>query len=124
MVKLHSVIRLDQTLLYHISLYDDIFLDNTAPVLKFTGDLPDNINNNKQRFTWSSSEYARFNCYIDTEDQPIKCGSGRRGSWTSNELADGQHTFRVRGTDEYGNEGSVIQHTWDIGTYIFNSIMR
>ncbi len=90
-------------------------LDNTAPVLRFSGRLPDNVNNNKQKFSWISSEYAKFSCYIDSETQPIPCGRGNRGSWTSSELLDGPHTFRVFGTDAYGNQGPVIQHAWDIG---------
>ena len=86
-------------------------------MLNFTGTLPDNVNNNNQKFSWTSSEYAQFTCFIDSETQPFPCGSGKRGSWTSSELLDGSHTFRVFGTDTYGNQGPVIQHTWDIGRH-------
>ena len=73
------------------------------------------MNKNKQRFTWTSSEYAKFRCFIDSETQSEPCGSGNGGSWTSNELNDGEHTFGVFGTDEHGNQGPVIRHTWNIG---------
>jgi hypothetical protein len=89
-------------------------LDNTPPVLEFRGNLPDNVNSNTQTFSWTSSEYANFKCYIDSDSQPFSCGD--KGSWTLSELIDGQHTFRVFGTDRYGNQGPAIQHTWNIGT--------
>ncbi|XP_028410633.1 uncharacterized protein LOC114533322 [Dendronephthya gigantea] len=91
-------------------------IDNVAPILRFTGELPNNVNKNKQRFSWTSSEYARFRCFIDSEVQSESCGSGNGGSWTSNELTDGEHTFGVFGTDEHGNQGPVIRHTWKIDT--------
>ena len=45
----------------------------------------------------------------------VPCGSGRVGRWKSNELGDGPHTFGVYGTDDNGNQGPTIQHTWRIG---------
>ena len=97
--------------------YNVLSVDTISPVLNFTGTLPDNVNNNNQKFSWTSSEYAQFTCFIDSETQHFPCGSGKRGSWTSSELLDGSHTFRVFGTDTYGNQGPVIQHTWDIGRH-------
>lgn len=91
-------------------------LDNVGPALKFTGKLPDDVmNKNQQTFSWTSSEYAKFTCYIDSDTNSVPCGNSKKGSWTSNELDDGPHRFTVLGTDPHGNQGPPIQHTWDIG---------
>ena len=98
-----------------ITKFCAFFLDKVAPVLEFTDNLPNNSNVNVQKIRWTSSETAKFKCFVDSETNSIPCGSGRRGSWTSPELSDGVHTFKVFGTDENGNVGETIQHTWKIG---------
>ena len=94
--------------------------DTEAPNLQFYGGVPGATTSKKQNFRWNATEKANYFCSIDSETEFKPCSTylATKGSWKSKELADGHHTFRVKGVDDVGNEGPVLEHSWTIGMFI------
>lgn len=75
---------------------------------------PPRLTNNVPTFAWTSQEDAEFMCSLDGADYE-KCGSGRTGIWTRNNIPHGRHTFSVRGKDKNGNIGIPVPHVFNVG---------
>jgi MYXO-CTERM domain-containing protein len=86
-------------------------IDATAPDTTFTSTPPNLGNQSTATFTFTSSEAgATFECQLDTASY-APCTSPTSHS----NLAEGQHTFRVRARDAAGNvDSSPASHTWTI----------
>lgn len=88
-------------------------VDSSHPRLTFSDNSPETSGKNPT-LTWTSSEYAKFECILDDFDKKFDCGAGINGSWTGKNLKDGRHLFWVRGTDSSNNTGPFISHSWII----------
>lgn len=87
-------------------------VDGMAPVVSIDSAPANPSNDPSPSFTFFADEPAvTFACKLDDEAF-ASCASPR--SYTA--LADGEHTFQLRGTDEAGNAGPTVTHTWTIGT--------
>ena len=56
-----------------------------------------------------------FECSLDNEEYN-PCGRGKSGQWTKNNVQDGQHNFRVKGTDGDGNVVVAEVKGWIVDT--------
>ena len=83
-----------------------------APVVVFTK--APSKTNASPLIEWKSSESANFDCLLDNPPY-FPCGRGTMNSWTRKNVADGQHTFKVRATDNEGNVGEPAVHIWTVG---------
>jgi large repetitive protein len=87
-------------------------VDGTAPVVSIDSAPTNPSNDPSPGFTFSANEPAvTFDCKLDAAAF-ASCASPRSYS----ALADGVHTFQVRGTDDAENVGSIVTHSWTIGT--------
>jgi hypothetical protein len=68
-------------------------------VITFTR--PPTVTNNYPVLSWNSTTEMSFKCSLDNEKYK-PCGEGRSGQWTGNNVPDGQHVLKVRGTDSDG----------------------
>lgn len=66
-------------------------------------------------FSWNSNEDAIFQCAIDDVRTLFDCGSGRRRTWQTPRLSDGEHTFYLLAQDDVGNEASSVTKTFTVG---------
>ena len=90
-------------------------VDLTGPVTTIGTSPPDLDNNPSPTFTFSGTDNLSppsaltFGCQLD---------GGGFASCTSPQtvgpLTEGSHTFEVRATDEAGNTGSTVSHTWTV----------
>jgi large repetitive protein len=87
-------------------------VDGTPPVALLDSAPSDPSNDPTPSFAFSADEAGvSFECKLD---------AGAFAACTSPQsyptLADGVHTFALRPTDEAGNAGGIVSHTWTIGT--------
>jgi hypothetical protein len=82
--------------------------DTTPPVVTITSMPPRSTPSTEATFTFIASEASSFACALDGAD-PTSCVSGQ----TYAGLANGPHTFVVRGTDPCGNTASA-SYSWTI----------
>jgi Bacterial Ig-like domain len=87
-------------------------VDGTPPVLSIDASPANPSKDSSPNFTFSADESGvSFECRLD---------AGAVGACVSPKsygpLADGEHTFQLRGRDEAGNVGSMVTHTWTIDT--------
>jgi hypothetical protein len=87
-------------------------VDQTLPQLAFTGAPPAITNQRGATLTWTSNESASFSCKLDNL-APVACGIGTSGSLTVADLAAGNHTLTVTGTDAAGNQRALAA-TWAV----------
>lgn len=88
--------------------------DKTSPNILFTPGLPTKFRD-RPRVTWTSSEYARFECSLNDQGRFRLCGKGSRGDWSRTGVPAGVHDFFVRGTDRNGNVGPIANFRFSIG---------
>jgi large repetitive protein len=87
-------------------------VDGTAPVALLDSAPSDPSNDPTPSFGFSANEAGvSFECKLDA-GVFAACTSPQSYST----LADGMHTFALRATDEAGNAGGIVSHTWTIGT--------
>ena len=101
-------------LLFLLLIFNQLLFcpDATAPVLTFT-QAPTKTNGSP-RFTWISTEIADFECSLDNR-RFESCGKGKTGQWFKQNVRNGIHIFKVRGTDDAGNVGTTVSHRWTVG---------
>jgi hypothetical protein len=86
-------------------------IDTVAPAATITGKPSNPSKLNSASFMFTASEPSTFQCKLD--DAAIEsCISPK--AYTA--LADGQHTFQVKATDQAGNSGAAAAYTWSIDT--------
>ena len=71
-------------------------------------------------FSWSSNEDAVYQCAIDDVRTLFNCGSGRRRTWQTPRLSDGEHTFYLLAQDTVGNEAFPLTKTFTVGEWEFS----
>jgi hypothetical protein len=86
-------------------------VDTVAPDTTIIKAPSDPSTDRASSFEFSASEAADFECKLDAGDWTA-CTSPH--GYTG--LADGEHTFQVRGTDTAGNQGGAASYTWTIAT--------
>jgi large repetitive protein len=87
-------------------------VDGTPPVAWLDSAPSDPSNDPTPSFGFSADEAGvSFECKLDA-GAFAPCTSPQ----TYSTLADGVHTFALRPTDEAGNAGGIVSHTWTIGT--------
>lgn len=85
-------------------------VDTTPPTITLT-QFPDQYTNQTTAtFDWNSSEPATFECRLDNASF-APC-PGKPADYSG--LAEGAHSFEVRGTDDAGNTGSPTVHNWTV----------
>lgn len=90
-------------------------VDTQGPEVTITAGPSGTVSVRTARFEFSSSEAAAdFQCKLDDAPDFTFCFSPEDYS----NLSDGEHTFRVRGVDGWGNVGSTVSHTWTIAPEI------
>ena len=86
-------------------------VDTTSPVATITGQPTDPSTSQSPAFTFSSPDAtATFECSVDAAE----FASCQSGAAISEVLADGEHTFRVRGVDPLLNTGVADSYTWEV----------
>ena len=65
-------------------------------------------------FKWTSEE-ATFECALDLKSAATPCGRGTTGQKRLFNLPIGTRVFYVRGTDNAGNVGQFVPHSWSVG---------
>jgi CSLREA domain-containing protein len=84
-------------------------VDTVAPLTTITGAPSDPSTDRGPSFEFSAGEAADFECKLDAAAwEPCTSPHEYAG------LADGQHTFQVRATDEAGNQGAAASYNWTI----------
>ena len=73
------------------------------------------FNTNSPTFKWTAPTTMTFECSLDNE-RFRQCGRGRAGQWRGNNVPDGSHNLRVRGTDSDGHELEVEIRGWTVDT--------
>ena len=91
-----------------------IVSDKTSPNIIFTPGLPTKFRANP-KITWTSTEYASFECGLNDNQVFKSCGQGSQGQWSNAMVPTGLHDFFVRGTDRHGNVGPVSSFRFTIG---------
>lgn len=87
-------------------------VDGTAPVLSIDSAPRNPSNEASPSFTFSANEPGvALECKLD-DDSFAACVSPK----TYGPLADGEHSFQLRGTDQAGNAAPTVMHTWTIAT--------
>ena len=94
---------------------DILFADTTVPTGFMTTGPPRRTNRPRATFGWRSSEDAKYECYLDNQADPIDCGEGTAGQFSTDALPDGRHSFSVVATDDLGNSAPIVNSTWTIG---------
>jgi large repetitive protein len=84
-------------------------IDTVGPTPAITQRPADPTNNRSASFAFAANEPATFQCKID-DAAFASCVSPQVFS----DLADGRHTFVVRGTDGVGNTGPETAYAWTI----------
>ena len=74
-------------------------------------------NTSNPTFTWTSSEYATFECAVDDTRLYEDCGKGTGGTFTANDVPNGRHMFFIRGKDNANNYGPHVQYPFQVGTF-------
>lgn len=89
-------------------------VDATPPVVNITDGPAQNSTSTSRSpsfsFTATDTTTVSFLCRIDNEAAFTSCTSPR----TYSNLADGSHTFRVKGTDAAGNQGIEVVRLWTV----------
>lgn len=99
----------DSTIPYSANV---IVCDATPPTTTITSGPNGLTNSNSASFAFTANESATFQCSLDGAT-PSACTSPR----TYTNLSDGNHSFRVFGTDSAGNvENPGPQRTWTVDT--------
>jgi hypothetical protein len=93
-------------------IYILIILDTTPPVVTFLQ--PPLYTNGVAVLKWTSNEKAVFHCSLDNSDF-VDCGEGVTSRWLGSALEDGEHTLKVRATDDAGNIATPQPWTWKTG---------
>ena len=88
-----------------------MFLEIIDPVITFVS-LP-KVTNNYPVLKWQSTTEMTFECSLDN-DVYKPCGDGRSGQWNGNNILDGPHVLKVRGTDSDGNVLVIASLRWDV----------
>jgi large repetitive protein len=88
-------------------------IDTVAPVAAITEKPGDPSKVNTANFAFGASEAATFQCALDGAAFE-SCTSPKAYPG----LADGQHTFQVKATDQAGNSGAAAAYTWRIDTKV------
>lgn len=94
--------------------FGNCFVDSSGPQVTFDPNQP-TVTLRFPRFSWRSSEFARFECSLDgfvRDKQP--CGSGTTGIWQIYK-PDGNYTLSVRGRDTSDNTGPAVSHSFRVG---------
>lgn len=86
-------------------------VDLTAPNVTLQQPLSDPTNRNSNTLSFFASESSTFECSLDQAGFAI-CAS----PVTVSGLADGEHVFEVRATDQAGNRGPVASAQWSVDT--------
>lgn len=89
-------------------------VDTTPPVAEIKSQPKDPSPGNSAAFTYSSNEPgSSFECSLDSGggDSFITCNPTGK-SYTG--LANGEYTFKVRATDDAGNQGTPDSYIWDV----------
>jgi hypothetical protein len=94
------------------SVWLSLFLDGTPPVVTFSQ--PPALTNDVALIKWTSNENAVFHCSLDNGAY-VDCGEGISSQWIGAALEDGEHTLKVRGTDDAGNIARPKPWTWKAG---------
>ena len=84
-----------------------LYLDNTVPIIALTSS--NDLATSTPTFKWTASEDVNFRCSYD-DGTFFNCGNGTTGSWTLNNVPDGEHNFVIEGKDKIGNTG---RHTFN-----------
>lgn len=88
-------------------------VDATPPAQPVITDGPAaSTNDSTPTFTFSGEAQATSRCAVDSVT-PVACDGG---DFTSSQLADGQHTFRVTQTDQATNESPAATRTFTVDT--------
>ena len=91
--------------------------DVTGPTVTINSGPSGTTNDPTADFAFSSEANSTFECRVDGAPfAPCQDPSGPTGTHTSAPLADGPHTFDVRGTDEIGNLGPVASRAFTVNT--------
>jgi large repetitive protein len=88
-------------------------IDTVAPVATITGRPSNPSKLNSASFVFTAGEPSTFECKLDNAAVE-SCTSPK--AYTA--LADGQHTFQVKATDQAGNSGAAAAYTWGIDTKV------
>lgn len=99
----------------HVHFLFVLNTDTTAPTITLLEPLPTTTKSPTWTFTWTSSELANFSCAVNTLANPVDCGFGLNGRFTTQPLTDGLHRFYLLGEDAIGNTARVITHRWVVG---------
>jgi hypothetical protein len=67
------------------------------------------------RFTWTAPTTMTFRCSLDGGTYR-SCGRGLTGTWTGNNVPDGQHSLKIRATDPSGNVVEAEISGWIVDT--------
>ena len=100
-------------LLYYVLIivYNSLIIEIIKPAITFIQ--PSAVTNHYPTLKWSSTTNMYFMCSLD--DELYKpCGQGRSGQWIGNNIADGSHVLKVRGTDRDGNVLAFETFTWTV----------
>ena len=89
-----------------------IILDTTPPIVTFSQ--PPALTKAVAQLRWISNENAVFHCSLDNADF-VDCGEGVSSLWVGTALRDGEHTLKVRATDDAGNIATPQRWTWRTG---------
>ena len=89
-----------------------IILDTTPPIVTFSQPPP--LTKAVAQLRWISNENAVFHCSLDNADF-VDCGEGVSSLWVGTALRDGEHTLKVRATDDAGNIATPQRWTWRTG---------
>ena len=95
-------------------------VDTVAPTITYSDAAAKT--NGSPFITWRSSEQAEFECSLDRGPYE-NCGIGMNGQWRKDNVPDGRHILRVRGTDPAGNVGNPAGHTWIVGKFLYISLI-
>ena len=92
-----------------------LFPDTKGPRLYFNQPVPKKSGSGV-RFSWRSSENAKFECALDNREVFFKCGEGFEAQLRFDNLKrNGEHVLHVRGTDDQNNVGDIISAEWTVG---------
>lgn len=100
-----------------------LFSADTTPPTGFavTGP-PRRTNKPRATFKWQTSEDANYDCFLDDQADPVKCGAGTNGVFTTEPLPDGEHDFSVVATDNLGNKAPIFNSKWTVGMQLISYI--
>ncbi len=87
-------------------------VDGVGPVVTINTKPTNPSNDTTPQFTFTADETATFECRIDGVTAFTACAT----PFESPALADGGRTFRVRGTDAFGNVGADATFAWVVDT--------